>query len=48
MGTLQFKKPTGELHGGMEMPCAVLSGAGGNVLFEDAQALDDRKAALTA
>ena len=30
---LEFKKTTGELHGGMETLCAFLNGAGGKVLF---------------
>jgi hypothetical protein len=30
---LEFKKTTDESHVGMEMPCAVLNGASGNVLF---------------
>jgi hypothetical protein len=30
---LEFKKTTGELHGGMVMPCAVLNGASGNAVF---------------
>ena len=30
---LELKKTTGELHGGMKMPCAVLNGASGNVRF---------------
>jgi predicted HTH transcriptional regulator len=31
--TLKFKKTTDKFHGGMEMPCAVVNGARGNVLF---------------
>jgi hypothetical protein len=31
---LEFKKTTGELHGGMETLCAFLNGVGGKVLFE--------------
>ena len=30
---LEFKKTTGELHGGMETLCAFLNGVGGKVLF---------------
>lgn len=30
---LEFKKATGELHGGMETVCGCLNGSGGKVLF---------------
>jgi ATP-dependent DNA helicase RecG len=30
---IEFKKSTGELHGGMESLCGFLNGAGGKVLF---------------
>src|SRR5258708_4322220 len=30
---IEFKKSTGELHGGMETLCGFLNGAGGKVLF---------------
>ena len=30
---LEFKKTTGELHGGMETLCGLLNGSGGKVLF---------------
>jgi ATP-dependent DNA helicase RecG len=30
---IEFRKSTGELHGGLEALCAFLNGLGGNVLF---------------